>query len=145
MTLPARITLWDWLRSNLRDPHTHQQLTRLETTMATVVDALRGLAAQQTEASAAQQASFTNLQGAIGRLEQAVRDGEVSPEVQAAVDELTAGFEAMTTAATAADDGYEPTPTEPGTAPADEEATPAPGSDADSTTTGTEPTGDTTR
>lgn len=123
MALPARITLWDWLRSNLRDPHTHQQLTRLETTMANVLETLQALAAQQTEASAAQQSAFSNLQGAINRLEAAVRDGEVSPEVQAAVNELSAGFTAMRDAATTADDGYEPAPTpetpaEPGAEPA---------------------------
>lgn len=91
--------------------------SNLEATMATVVEALESLAAQQAEVSAAQATSFDNLQGAVERLEQAVRDGEVSPEIQSAVDELTAGFTAMKDAATAADDGVEqptePTPGEP--------------------------------
>lgn len=127
MTSPAPITLWDWLRSNLRDPHTTDQLNRLETAMATVIDALQALAAQQTEASAAQQSAFSNLQGALTRLEEAVRNGEVSPEIQAAVDELTAGFTAMRDAANAADDGYEPAPTDPGTDTG--EPTPTPDTD----------------
>jgi hypothetical protein len=85
------------------------RIQNLEETMATVVEALNALAAQQAEVSAAQATSFTNLQAAIERLETAVANGEVSPEIQAAVDQLTAGFTAMKDAADTADDGTEPT------------------------------------
>jgi uncharacterized protein with LGFP repeats len=86
------------------------RITELEATMATVVEALQALTAQQAEASAAQTASFSNLQAAVERLETAVANGEVSPEIQSAVDQLSAGFTAMKEAADAADDGTEPTP-----------------------------------
>ncbi len=99
------------LRLRLRRIET--QLTQQETTMATVLEALAALAAQQSATSEAQTTAFRNLQAAIDRLEDAVRDGEVSPEVQAAVAELTAGFDAMKEAADRADDGYEPTPDVP--------------------------------
>lgn len=94
-------------------------ISSLEALMAKVSDVLTQLAAQQTEASAAQQAAFGNLNAAIDRLEQAVRDGEVSPEIQAAADQITEGFRAMTEAADAADDRTQPAP--------DGEETPAPG------------------
>lgn len=88
----------------------------LEELMATILEALNALTAQQAEATAAQTTSFANLQAAVERLEQAVADGTVSPEIQAAVDELSAGFTAMKDAADAADDGtepVEPVPVEP--------------------------------
>ena len=100
-------------------------IPRMEHHMASIIESLRELAAQQTEASAAQQASFSNLQGAIQRLEQAVRDGQVSPEVEQAVADLKAGFDTMREAANRADDGYEPAPVEPTEpqVPGDEEPT----------------------
>ncbi len=90
-----------------------EPIPRMEHHMASIIEALRELAAQQTEASAAQQASFSNLQGAIQRLEQAVRDGQASPEVEAALTDLKAGFDTMRDAANRADDGYEPAVEEP--------------------------------
>jgi hypothetical protein len=90
------------------------RIPELETIMATIVEALQALTAQQADASAAQTASFSNLQSAVERLEAAVANGEVSPEIQAAVDHLSAGFTAMKDAADAADDGVVPpvTPSE---------------------------------
>lgn len=90
----------------------------LEVTMATVLESLRSLAEQQRAASAAQLTSFSNLQSAVQRLETAVRDGEVSPEIESAVADLKMGFDTMLEAANRADDGHEPTPdvpAEPGT------------------------------
>lgn len=95
-----------------------QHLPHLEHTMSVVLDSLRALAAQQREASAAQLASFSNLQGAIARLESIVRGSEVDPEITAAVEDLKQGFLTMMVDAQRADDGYEPA--EPET-PADTE------------------------
>jgi hypothetical protein len=118
------------LRTRLRAYLGTDLLPLLESQMSTVLESLQALAAQQTEASAAQQASFSNLHGAIQRLEQAVRNGDVSPEIQTAVDDLKRGFDTMRDTAVQADDGFEPVdaPT-PGTdAPAnpDVPAEPAP-------------------
>jgi len=89
-------------------------LTRMETEMATVIESLRLLAEQTNAVSAAQATSFSNLQNAVSRLEQAVRDGEVSPEIQAAVDELSASLTRLGDDARRADDGFEPQePAEP--------------------------------
>ncbi len=82
--------------------------TNLEETMATVIELLNGLVAQQTAASAAQATSFSNLHSAITRLEDAVRNGDASPEIQAAVNDLSAGFTALQKAADDADNGLEP-------------------------------------
>jgi type VI protein secretion system component VasK len=95
---------------NERLEHLHEHARRQENTMATVIEALEALTAQQAETSAAQSTSFANLQAAVERLESAVANGEVSPEIQAAVDQLSAGFTAMKEQADAADDGTEPTP-----------------------------------
>ncbi len=81
---------------------------QLEETMAKVIDLLNGLVAQQTAASAAQATSFSNLQNAITKLETAVRDGEASPEIEAAVGQLRDGFDALQRAADDADNGHEP-------------------------------------
>jgi 3-oxoacyl-(acyl-carrier-protein) synthase len=98
-------------------------LTRMEHTMAKVIDLLNGLVAQETAASAAQATSFHNLQSAIDNLQQAVRDGEVSPEIQAAVDQLSAGFTSLQQAADDADTGFEPA--EPSNPDVPAEPTPA--------------------
>ncbi|GAB7053115.1 hypothetical protein [Catenuloplanes indicus] len=90
-----------------------QHRQRQEITMASVIDALRALAEQTNDVSAAQATSFTNLQNAVARLEQAVRDGEVSPEIQAAVDELSASLTRLGDDARRADDGFEPQPETP--------------------------------
>lgn len=105
-----------------------QQLNdRMESDMATVIDALRALAEQTNAVSAAQATSFSNLQGAISKLQEAIRNGEVSPEVQAAVDEVTASLTRLGDDARRADDGFEPAvepqpepvpPVEGGTEPA---------------------------
>jgi seryl-tRNA(Sec) selenium transferase len=88
-------------------------LIALESDMATVLEALQGLAAQQQELSAAQATSFSNLQAAVDRLEAAVASGDVSPEIASAVKDLSDGFDAMRSAAEAADDGVEPAPPAP--------------------------------
>ncbi len=89
-----------WLR-------TYLGITHLEEHMATILEALKSIGEQQQALSAAQLASFTNLQTAIQRLEAAVREGQVSPEVQAAVDQINESFRTMQAAASSADDGYE--------------------------------------
>lgn len=102
-------------------------LNRMETNMATVIESLRLLAEQTNAVSAAQATSFTNLQNAVARLEQAVRDGKVSPEIQAAVDDLSASLTRLGDDARRADDAVEPqpeTPTEPVPAPTEGEPTP---------------------
>jgi hypothetical protein len=96
-------------------------LTRMEIDMAKIIDSLRALAEQTNQVSAAQATSFSNLQNAVARLEQAVRDGEVSPEVQAAVDELSASLTRLGDDARRADDGFEPAPVEPTPAPVEGE------------------------
>ncbi len=96
-------------------PALYRRYQALEAHMSTVLESLQALAAQQTEASAAQQASFSNLHGAIQRLETAVREGQVSPEIEQAVADLKTGFDTMRDAANSADDGYEPAPAEPST------------------------------
>jgi hypothetical protein len=96
------------LRDHVRAYLGTDRIPRLESTMAKVIDLLNGLIAQQTAASAAQATSFSNLQNAITRLEQAVRDGEASPEIQAAVNDLRGGFETLQRAADEADNGHEP-------------------------------------
>ncbi|GGN39558.1 hypothetical protein FHR83_006692 [Actinoplanes campanulatus] len=85
----------------------------LEEHMARIIDLLNGLVAQQTAASAAQATSFNNLHAAIDRLETAVRDGEASPEIEAAVGQLRDGFDALQKAADDADNGHEPQPDQP--------------------------------
>ncbi|WP_433731036.1 hypothetical protein ACQP2Y_21655 [Actinoplanes sp. CA-051413] len=108
--------------------------------MTTMLELLNGLVAKTTEASAAQQASFLNLHNAVGklqanvaRLEQLVRDGEVSEELQTLVTQVASNVEDMRKAADTADDGFEPVEepvaVEPGAEPANPEvpAEPVPG------------------
>jgi soluble cytochrome b562 len=103
-------------------------ITNLEETMAKVIDLLNGLVAQQTAASAAQAASFSNLQAAITRLETAVANSkEADPEVEAAVQALTDGFNTLQQAANDADNGFEPAEPEQPVEPGDEPAVPVEG------------------
>lgn len=111
-----------------------QHRQRQEQTMATILDALNALAEQTNAVSAAQATSFSNLQNAVARLEKAVRDGEVSPEIQAAVDELSASLTRLGDDARRADDGHEPQPETPTDPEVQAESTPEPPADA------TEPT-----
>jgi hypothetical protein len=131
--LPFRTRLRAYLGTDL--------LPVLESRMTTMLELLTGLVAKTTEASAAQQASFLNLHNAmnklttnVARLEQLVREGEVSEELQTLVTQVSSNVEDMRKAADTADDGFEPvqdTPvvTDPGTEapPADVPAEPAPG------------------
>lgn len=93
----------------------------LEETMARIIDLLNGLVAQQTAASAAQATSFNNLHNAINKLEQAVANGEASPEIEAAVGQLRDGFDALQQAANDADNGHEPQPSDEPTEPVTDE------------------------
>jgi hypothetical protein len=80
--------------------HLHHHLRRQENLMAQVIDLLNGLIAQDTAASAAQATSFHNIDAAIADLKAAVANqGEATPEVQAAVDKLSAGFASLQKAA----------------------------------------------
>jgi hypothetical protein len=96
-------------------------ITDLETHMATWLDTLHALAAQTTAASAAQVVSFTNLQNGLNRQEQQIAElraqlrnaTEVTPEMQAKVDEISLTLADMKSAADTADNGYEPAPVEP--------------------------------
>jgi hypothetical protein len=89
--------------------HLHHHLRRQENLMAQVIDLLNGLIAQDTAASAAQATSFHNIDAAIADLRQAVANqGEATPEVQAAVDKLSAGFASLQKAAEDEGKLYEP-------------------------------------
>ena len=110
------------LRTRLRAYLGTDHLPRIEDRMTTFLTLLTGLAAQQQEASAAQQASFLNLHNAVDKLQQSVIDlqtavanGEVSDEVQAAATAISENLATMKKAAETADDGFEPVeaPTEP--------------------------------
>jgi len=79
----------------------------MEAAMARISDALNSLIAQQQEASAAQLVSFSNLQGAVDRLRESAANGDLSEADQKAVDQLSAGFEAMVRDAQIADDGVD--------------------------------------
>jgi hypothetical protein len=115
------------LRESLRDAVRHylgtahidtipDRLHRMEQTMATWTTVLNGLVEQTTAASAAQATSFSNLQGAINRQTEAIADlqrqlaeaGEVTPEMQARVAEISAALDDMKKAADTADNGFEP-------------------------------------
>ncbi|WP_213004864.1 hypothetical protein [Paractinoplanes toevensis] len=111
-------------------------LPHLEDHMTTFVTLLNGLAAQQQEASAAQQASFVNLHNAIGRLDQSVRDleqavanGDASPEVEAKAAEISQALADMKSAADTADNGFEPVEEPPAEEPAQPEAPVEPGTE----------------
>lgn len=99
---------WSGLRSDLRSflgvDNVLKHLSRMERTMARISDALARLAAQQTEASAAQLVSFQNLQTAVEKLRQSQ---DLSEDDQKAVDALSEGFNTMIRDAQRADDGVE--------------------------------------
>jgi uncharacterized phage infection (PIP) family protein YhgE len=90
------------------------RIPRLESTMARINDALNALVAQQEQASAAQLTSFSNLQAGVDRLkavvdrlQEQVEDPELTGEAQAAMDQLTSGFDSMVRDAQRADDVVE--------------------------------------
>jgi len=95
MFADSRTRLREWLGITGLYEHLNEQ----ERTMAKVIDLLNSLVTQQQAASAAQATSFHNIDAAFARLQQAIADGEVSPEVQAATDQLAAGFASLQKAA----------------------------------------------
>lgn len=127
MLLDPSRPLRSGLRRYLGIEHIHEHLQRMENTMANWQNVLNGIVEQTTAASAAQATSFHNLQSAIDRqtgqladLAQQLADavannGEVTPEMQAKVDQITQSLTDMKDAADAADNGFEPVeePTEP--------------------------------
>jgi len=117
----------EYVRQWLGIQHIHQQLTRQEHTMAKVIDLLNSLVTQQQAASAAQATSFHNIDAAFAKLQQAIADGEVSPEVQAATDQLAAGFASLQKAAE--DEGRLYQPADTNDQPADGGNTPDNGGD----------------
>lgn len=115
--------LRDHIRRYLGTQTIPNHLADLEERMTTMLELLNGLVTKTTEASAAQQASFLNLHNAVGklttnvaRLEQLVRDGETSEELQAVAAQIRTNLDDMKRAADTADDGFEPVeaPTDPG-------------------------------
>ena len=107
MTHP-RITLWDWLRSNLRDNDIHDQLTRMETAMANEAEQLTAIKNQLTDVHADVRAKLDQVRA------------ETSPEGQALLDEVKAALESFDSEIGDADGSDTPPvdpelPTEPGT------------------------------
>lgn len=116
------------LRDDVRAYLGTDRIRNLEDNMVKVIDLLNNLAAQQEAASAAQASSFHNIDAAFAKLQDAISSGNASPEVQAAADQLAAGFNSLQKAAE--DEGrlYEqveeptdptipPGPVDPGTEP----------------------------
>jgi hypothetical protein len=102
MTLAMRIQRW------LGIDHLHTHLQRIEADMAKVIDLFNGLVAQEAAASAAQATSFHNIDVAFAKLQDAIANGDASPEVQAAADQLAAGFASLQKAAEDEGKLYEP-------------------------------------
>jgi guanyl-specific ribonuclease Sa len=102
------------LRTHVRAYLGVDAIPRLESTMATITDALTALAEQVNAVSAAQASSFSNLQNAIAKL----KSGDLSAEQQDAVNQIEKSLLTMGEDAQRADDGFEPTdsnaPVEPG-------------------------------
>ncbi len=96
-------------------------LTRIEADMAKVIDLFNSLVAQEAATSAAQATSFHNIDLAFKKLQDAVANGDASPEVQAAADQLAAGFASLQKAAEDEGNLYQP--------PADGGDTPPAGGD----------------
>lgn len=124
------------LRDRIRAYLGVDALQRIEETMATeFLTMLQGIAAQTSELTATQQASFVNIHNAINRQTQQITDlrqqltdalqnqGKVTPEMQAKADEIAQSLADLKKGAETADDGFEPVeePTEP--APGDETPT----------------------
>ncbi|WP_433460710.1 hypothetical protein [Micromonospora sp. CA-248212] len=109
MTEP-RHTLWDWVRSNLRDDTLHDQVTRMETAMANAAEQLTDLKAAFTDFSADVDAKLDQLLQAQGQLD---------PAAQAVFDELKAAVADADARVGDADGSDTPPtpdePTEPGT------------------------------
>ena len=108
---PQRITFRDLVRSYLGTDNIHDitdDLTRIEANMAKVIDLLNGLVQQQADASAAQTTSFHNIDLAFQKLQDAINAGDVSPDVQTAVDQLSAGFTSLQKAAEDEGNLYQP-------------------------------------
>lgn len=107
-------------RARLRRYLGTDTLPRMERTMANWLTVLNGLVEQTTAASAAQAASFSNLQGAINRQSTAIADlqkqladavangADVPADMQAKVTEISQALDDMKKAADTADNGFEP-------------------------------------
>ncbi len=101
-------------------PRINRKLDTLELAMADFLTLLNGLAAQSSEASAAQQASFLNIHNALNRQGQQIADlqqqladaisaqGRVTPEMQAKADQIAESLADIRRGAETADDGFEP-------------------------------------
>lgn len=123
------------IRKSLRGLLGTDGIQRIEALMATeILTLLQGLAAQTTELTATQQASFVNIHNAINRQSEAITDltrrledalannGKVTPEMQEAANKVSTALADLKKAAETADDGFEPAeaPTEEPAAPGDE-------------------------
>lgn len=106
MTSPARLTLWDWVRSNLRDDTQQQQLDRMEQIVATAAEQINTLNAKVDDLIADVRAALDTLR----------QDREnLSDAGQAAFDTLTAKVDAFDAEIGDADGSDTPTePTDPG-------------------------------
>lgn len=120
MPLDLHNRLRNAIRRYLGTKQALNHISDLEERMATWLTVMNGLVEQSTAASAAQQTSFANLHNGQVRQEQQIaefkqmladalaKNGEVTPEMQAKVDEISQTLTDMKNAADTADDGFEP-------------------------------------
>lgn len=108
--------MFDQFRHHIRAYLGTAHIAHLEVSMSKVIDLLNNLIAQDTAASAAQASSFHNIDAAFKALQDAINNGDASPEVQAAADQLSAGFASLQKAAEDEGKLYQPAePSDPGT------------------------------
>jgi hypothetical protein len=104
-----------------RIPYLFDHLRGIEATMANeILTLLQGLASQTAELNATQQASIVNIHNGFERLSANIRDlsqqladalasnGAVTPEMQAAADEISQALADIKKGAETADDDFEP-------------------------------------
>ncbi|WP_328344826.1 hypothetical protein [Micromonospora sp. NBC_00421] len=107
MAAPERLTLWDWVRSNLRDDTLYQQHERMESQMATAAEQLNDLKTAFTDFTADVDAKLDQLLAAQKNLD---------PDAQAVFDDLKAAVASADDRIGDADGSDTPTePTDPST------------------------------
>jgi small-conductance mechanosensitive channel len=117
---PRQSSARRWARNWLGLDQISIILQRIEDTMANeMIDLLQGLAAQTSDLTATQQAAFTNIHNGQQRLEQQIGDlkqqltdalnsgGKVTPEMQAAADQISQAMADLKKAATVASSDFD--------------------------------------
>lgn len=99
MTNP--IGFWEYVRSNLRDPELHARLDRMETAMANEAEQLNTVLSKLTDVHADVRAKLDQVRG------------ELSPEGQAKLDEVTAALDNFDQEIGDADGSDTPAPSDP--------------------------------